>query len=198
MDKKVEDIANFIFGQSVAEAFLNFLSYELGYCVRRTGTEISNGFSNLSLRKLRYKANDQETLKNLKSDQLEPDAKIISPKSNKISHIEIKTRSTGSLESFLANNYSVNEFIEIKKYYPNVRMVYIDLENKRIRSICCANKELTYKDQFENWNKPASWIEGVKDQKDFDVKSKYFFQALLVGSQKVVDKSIFWSLIRND
>ena len=44
--------------------------------------------------------------------------------------------------------------------------------------------------QYDNWYHPWTWIEGLKNQKDYDVwANQFIFEPIKMAAEKIVDKT---------
>lgn len=181
-------ISNFLNGIGTQEALANSFCYGLGYVVIPKGIEHSYAASNKELLKESWTTDDKETLANIQYMRKEPDLLVVTP-SKKVWYIEVKAKTVGSLTAHLNNNYSMNEIKEVSSMYPTVRFVYVDLPNRKIRSISALD-QLTLDGQVKNWEEPWSWLEGINTEDEYQRWSDAcLFNPMILSAEKTIDKA---------
>tara|TARA_B100000795_G_C22671452_1_gene388105 strand:- start:270 stop:878 length:609 start_codon:yes stop_codon:yes gene_type:complete len=183
-----QQISDFLYGHNIAEAIKNAFCYRLNYRIKPTGVENSFGPVNKYLRNAARTSQNQETLINIESMRKEPDAILISPNAN-INNLEIKSKKIGSLEDFLRNPNNKKEIERVLYHYPAARFLYVDVEKKKLASIS-GLLPLIENCQYENWNAPWTWIEGIPNEEAYEKWiNEYIFDPLALAANKIVSRS---------
>lgn len=158
-------IVNFRFGKTIEDTVLNGFQLGMNATVIRWGMEsIANGHQQEVIRLSQSEHEETRNTANYLRDR--SDAFLIFPQGQSM-NIEIKYKSNvGSIEDYLTNNYNYEELNRIFSSNPGLRLVLVDLMQGSLRSIYAAEPLNKYS-QFENWEKPWTWIPGIKDEDHF-------------------------------
>ena len=180
-----ERVSLHLYGNLGQTALLNGFKHGLGYEAREFGFQHTHGGVHRGLRNLSYRTYDPETLSVVKEEQKAADAFLYAP-SGKVKRVEIKTRITGDLNDHFLNNYYMTEMQEIFSIHNSTRIIYLDLKNRTLPSIS-GLLPLDEQNQYENWYRPWSWIEGIHDEQSFDEWfNRYIYDACLLCSEKIL------------
>ena len=181
------NIANFLGGIFIENGFANGLCYGLNYKVIPKGIENSYGAVNKEMLRTSWTSKKKETSATINFFRKEPDLTVVSP-SGEPMMIEIKSRSINALESHLNNCYFTEELEEIFSMYKHTRVVYIDVQKRKICSISGLD-ERDIEGQLDHWYKPWTWLEGVNSEEDFVRWSNaYLFDPLHQAAIKIANK----------
>ena len=132
---KIEEMGDFIYGQTIQETILNAFIYKLRYAAIPMGIEHSFAAVNRRLRTKFYTTCNIETKKNINIMRLEPDAQIISPTGNVIK-LEIKAADYDSVESFFRSSiWGLNNVEQVLRFYPTTRFIFVNIRLRKITSI---------------------------------------------------------------
>ena len=128
------------------------------------------------LRQVPQLEQDQETRENAYYLRHEPDVITISP-IRRIKFLQIRSRYCfrTTIEELLSDNFEMSDFAQDKRLYPTVRFVYLDTSDYMIRSLA-SSSPLTIEDQQDNWYRPWTWIDGLRDEDHYHHWIEFYFK----------------------
>lgn len=134
------------------------------------------------LKKASIDNSDIESQKIAMEIRKRPDLLVWTP-NNKCRIIEVRSKKDlpKNFLEYFDNEYC--DFFEVQKLFPNARLVYLDLQKEKVRSLYCG---LDYNDPIQGkfWQDPCSYLYCSEEQ--FRYAEKKMWKAIKNSSKKVI------------